>query len=111
MRMELVESNHKKTSSADHNQGATNNIVIAGGAGEGRRLEGCEARFGYANVRSRRCFDQATEPAFSRSAAIKGGTMTETLHAAEHDAGTAPRASSNVRHLCRMEIPGGGQVT
>jgi hypothetical protein len=35
--------------------------------------------------------------------------MADTLHAAEH--GTAPRASSNVRHLCRMEIPGGGQIT
>jgi hypothetical protein len=36
--------------------------------------------------------------------------MTEVLQAAESDAGTAPRASSNIRHLCRMEIPGGGQV-
>jgi hypothetical protein len=36
--------------------------------------------------------------------------MAETLHAAEESAGTAPRASSNIRHLCRMEIPGGGQI-
>ena len=36
--------------------------------------------------------------------------MTEVLQAADSDAGTAPRASSNIRHLCRMEIPGGGQV-
>ena len=36
--------------------------------------------------------------------------MSETLHSAESDAGTAPRASSNVRHLCRLEIPGGGQI-
>jgi hypothetical protein len=36
--------------------------------------------------------------------------MTETLHRTEDNAGTAPRASSNVRHLSRMELPGGGQV-
>jgi hypothetical protein len=36
--------------------------------------------------------------------------MTETLQAAEADAGNAPRASANVRHLSRMELPGGGQV-
>ena len=36
--------------------------------------------------------------------------MTETLHAAEDSAGPLPRASSNIRHLCRMEIPGGGQI-
>ena len=36
--------------------------------------------------------------------------MSETLHSAASDAGTAPRASANVRHLCRMEVPGGGQI-
>jgi hypothetical protein len=36
--------------------------------------------------------------------------MTETLQAAESDAGTAPRASSNICHLCRLEISGGGQI-
>jgi hypothetical protein len=36
--------------------------------------------------------------------------MSEVLQAAEADAGAAPRASSNVRHLSRMEIPGGGQI-
>jgi hypothetical protein len=36
--------------------------------------------------------------------------MSEVLPAAESDSGTAPRASSNIRHLCRMEIPGGGQI-
>jgi hypothetical protein len=36
--------------------------------------------------------------------------MTDVLQAADSDAGTAPRASSNIRQLCRMEIPGGGQV-
>jgi hypothetical protein len=37
--------------------------------------------------------------------------MSAGLSAAEDDAGTAPRASDNVRHLCRLEIGGGGQVT
>lgn len=36
--------------------------------------------------------------------------MNETLRAADADAGTAPRGSANVRHLSRMELPGGGQV-
>ncbi|MEA2988948.1 MAG: hypothetical protein QOG83_1659 [Alphaproteobacteria bacterium] len=36
--------------------------------------------------------------------------MAETLHAAQDAAGTAPRGSSNIRHLSRMELPGGGQV-
>jgi hypothetical protein len=36
--------------------------------------------------------------------------MSEVLPAAESDSGTAPRASSNIRHLCRMEIEGGGQI-
>ncbi len=36
--------------------------------------------------------------------------MTEILPAAENDTGTAPRASSNIRHLCRMELAGGGQI-
>src|SRR5687767_13064154 len=36
--------------------------------------------------------------------------MTEVLPEAESDSGTQPRASSNIRHLCRMEIPGGGQI-
>ena len=37
--------------------------------------------------------------------------MTETLQAP--DTGTTPRplASPNVRHLSRMELPGGGQIT
>ena len=36
--------------------------------------------------------------------------MTEVLPAAENDTGTASRASSNIRHLCRMELAGGGQI-
>jgi hypothetical protein len=36
--------------------------------------------------------------------------MTEVLPAAESDSGTAPRASSNIRHLCRTELEGGGQI-
>src|SRR5262249_31913769 len=36
--------------------------------------------------------------------------MTETLHRSQDNAGTEPRASANVRHLSRMELPGGGQV-
>ena len=36
--------------------------------------------------------------------------MTEVLSTAESDAGTAPRASSNIRHLSRMELEGGGQI-
>jgi hypothetical protein len=34
--------------------------------------------------------------------------VTETLQAP--DIGTTPHASSNVRHLSRMELPGGGQI-
>src|SRR5262245_64676725 len=36
--------------------------------------------------------------------------MTETLQRAEAPSGNVPRASANVRHLSRMELPGGGQV-
>ena len=36
--------------------------------------------------------------------------MTEVLPEAESDSGTQPRASSNIRHFCRMEIAGGGQI-
>jgi hypothetical protein len=36
--------------------------------------------------------------------------MTDVLPNAESDSGIAPRASSNIRHLCRMEIAGGGQI-
>jgi len=36
--------------------------------------------------------------------------MTETLQTAENNSGNVPRASANVRHLSRMELPGGGQV-
>ncbi len=35
--------------------------------------------------------------------------MADVLHAS--DAGTSPHASSNIRHLSRMELPGGGQIT
>jgi hypothetical protein len=34
----------------------------------------------------------------------------DVLPAADADAGAAPRGSSNVRHLSRMELPGGGQI-
>lgn len=37
--------------------------------------------------------------------------MSAHLSAAEADVGTAPRASANVRHLCRLELAGAGQVT
>ena len=36
--------------------------------------------------------------------------MTGVLPGSESDLGGAPRASSNVRHLCRMELAGGGQI-
>src|SRR5215216_1992569 len=36
--------------------------------------------------------------------------MTDTLQVAESSASTAPRGSSNVRHLHRSELPGGGQI-
>ena len=36
--------------------------------------------------------------------------MSAILATAKSDAGRAPRASSNIRHLCRMEIEGGGQI-
>src|SRR5918999_4482791 len=36
--------------------------------------------------------------------------MSEVLPTAESDSSTAPRASSNIRHLSRMEIAGGGQI-
>ena len=35
--------------------------------------------------------------------------MADVLHAT--DAGASPQASSNIRHLSRMELPGGGQIT
>ena len=34
----------------------------------------------------------------------------DLLPAADADAGAAPRGSSNIRHLSRMELPGGGQI-
>lgn len=34
----------------------------------------------------------------------------DVLPAAEADAGAAPRGSANIRHLSRMELPGGGQI-
>jgi hypothetical protein len=37
-------------------------------------------------------------------------TAADVLPAADADAGAAPRGSSNIRHLCRMELPGGGQI-
>lgn len=36
--------------------------------------------------------------------------MSEVLPTAESDGGTAPRGSANIRHLCRMELEGGGQI-
>ena len=36
--------------------------------------------------------------------------MSEVLATAESDSGTAPRGSSNIRHLSRMELEGGGQI-
>jgi len=36
--------------------------------------------------------------------------MSEILPTAESDSGTALRASSNIRHLCRIELAGGGQI-
>lgn len=36
--------------------------------------------------------------------------MSEVLATAESASGHTPRASSNVRHLCRMELEGGGQI-
>src|SRR5262250_260902 len=36
--------------------------------------------------------------------------MAEALRATPTDSGARIYASSNVRHLCRMEIPGGGQI-
>jgi hypothetical protein len=36
--------------------------------------------------------------------------VTGVLPGAESDIGGAPRASSNIRHLCRMELAGGGQI-
>ena len=34
--------------------------------------------------------------------------MADVLHAS--DAGASPQASSNIRHLSRTELPGGGQI-
>jgi hypothetical protein len=36
--------------------------------------------------------------------------MSEVFPGTASDTGTAPRASANIRHLCRMEIAGGGQI-
>ena len=36
--------------------------------------------------------------------------MSDVLPTADADAGTAPRGSSNIRHLARMELSGGGQI-
>jgi hypothetical protein len=36
--------------------------------------------------------------------------MSEVSPAAQSDSGTALRMVSNVHHLCRMELAGGGQV-
>jgi hypothetical protein len=36
--------------------------------------------------------------------------MSEVLAAADSPAGNAPRGSSNIGHLCRMELEGGGQI-
>lgn len=36
--------------------------------------------------------------------------MSEVLPRAESDSGAATRGSSSIRHLCRMEIAGGGQI-
>jgi hypothetical protein len=36
--------------------------------------------------------------------------MSEVLATAESDSGTAPRGSANIRHLCRTELAGGGQI-
>lgn len=36
--------------------------------------------------------------------------MSEVLATADNSAGTAPRGSSNIRHLSRMELEGGGQI-
>jgi hypothetical protein len=36
--------------------------------------------------------------------------MSEGLSAAKSGSGTGPRFSSNIRHLCRIELEGGGQI-
>jgi len=36
--------------------------------------------------------------------------VSDVLPTAESDSGLAPRASSSIRHLCRMELEGGGQI-
>ncbi|MGZ8501160.1 MAG: LVIVD repeat-containing protein [Candidatus Binatia bacterium] len=36
--------------------------------------------------------------------------MSAILATADSDSGAAPRASANIRHLCRMELEGGGQI-
>ena len=36
--------------------------------------------------------------------------MSGVLPGIESVSGTAPRGSSNIRHLCRMELAGGGQI-
>jgi len=38
-------------------------------------------------------------------------SVTEVFSAAHQDAGASTYASGNIRHLCRMELPGGGQIT
>jgi hypothetical protein len=36
--------------------------------------------------------------------------VTDVLSTAPRDAGTKTYSSANIRHLCRMEVPGGGQI-
>jgi len=36
--------------------------------------------------------------------------VSEVLSAAHRDVGVRTYASENIRHLCRMEVPGGGQI-
>jgi hypothetical protein len=51
---------------------------------------------------------------FCRSAVARNGripgdkVVADVLHAS--DAGAPPQASSNIRHLSRTELPGGGQI-
>jgi hypothetical protein len=60
--------------------------------------------------RFRLCYGDCSAP-FTVAGRFYGRcNMTEVLPIAEGDSGTAPRASSNIRHLCRMELAGGGQI-
>jgi hypothetical protein len=51
---------------------------------------------------------------FCRAAVARSGrspgdkVVADVLHAS--DAGASPQASSNIRHLSRTELPGGGQI-